>query len=291
MTSPKQPAILFDTGHKEELAIDEPELSQLVKLLEINGMTSYTLNTSLTLEELGKYQVVVLGNPLESSFDSQEITAVVSYVEAGGGLLIVSGATIFGKGGDLARNTNLNQIAQHFKFKFSTKAIEPPSEAPDGLIAAGPAGDHPILEGCGHLLLASGVSLMAENTETHLFRAANVIGTPTIAIATESKKGRVIAFGGGTFFFNDYIGAGDHEHLIVQVFRWLAGKSIDLPVKKVSTPDLILDETSATKAILDLRRQLDKIEVELSGLKEVINTSIKEMEKLVRQFQEEEKEN
>ena len=46
-------------------------------------------------------------------------------------------------------------------------------------------------------------------------------------------------------------------------------------------------EGTASEAIADLQQQLDKIEAELTGLKEVIKTSLKEMEKLVRQFQEE----
>ncbi len=290
MTAPKPPAILFDSGHNEELALDEPELTQLVKLLEANGMVPQVSKTSLSLEELSKFQVVVLGNPRESSLDSQEITTLVSFVESGGGLLLVSGATIFGKGGDAARNANLNAIAKRFQFEFSTKALGRPADAPDEMITAVPAGDHPTLAGIGNLLFTSGVSLVAEDTGTHLFRVVDITGNPTIAIAKEVNEGRVIAFGGGTFFFNDHIGASDHEHFIVQAFRWLSGEPMNLPVKKLSIPPLTLDEASATEAIADLRQQLDKIEEELSSLKEVINTSVNEMEKLVRQFQDEEKE-
>ncbi|MFX1318800.1 MAG: DUF4350 domain-containing protein [Promethearchaeota archaeon] len=290
MTSPKPPTIHFDTGHNEELALDEPELTELVRLLKLNGMQPVSLTTPLTPEALTKCKVVVLGNPLDSLFTSDEVSALVSFVEAGGGLLIVSGATIFGKGGDVARKTNLNKLAKHFQFEFATKALAQPADISDEVIKAVPAHDHPILAGIGPLFLASGVSLLSEDTKTHLFRAANIPGSPTVAIITEKKEGRVIAFGGGTFFFNDYIQLSNHERLLVQIFRWLSGAPLSLPLQGLSPPRIILDEASATEVIADLRRQLDKIETELSSLKEVINSSVKEMEKLVRQFQDEEKE-
>jgi uncharacterized membrane protein len=290
MTTTKLPVILFDASHNEELVLDEPELSQLVELLEANGMKSCTMKTPLSVEELTKHRVVVIGNPLNSSFNLGEITALISFVESGGGLLLVSGATIFGKGGDAARNTNLNDIAKHFRFRFAAKALGQPTEDQDELITAVPARDHPTLSKITKLFLTSGVSLVSEDTKTHLFRVNNIIGTPTVAIATEVKKGRIVAFGGGTFFFNDYLNMGDHERLLVQVFRWLSGGPMNRPVQKPPTSQPILDEVSATEAIADLRAQLDKIEGELSNLKEVINTSVKEIEKLVRQFQDEDKE-
>lgn len=289
MTTIKLPSILFSTAHNEELAPNEPELAHLIKLLEANGMTPVTQKTPLSEEGLSKAHVVVLGNPLDSLLHDQEIKAIMSFVESGGGLLLMSGGTIFGKGGDVARNTNLNELAVLFGFKFSDRALEQSADMPDELFTAVPAGKHPALTGIDQVYLTSGVSLLAENTNTHLLRVANVPGTPTIAIAIEKKDGRLIAFGGGAFFFNHYIDANNHEEFIVRLFRWLAGVPTESPIQKLSMPLSTIEE-STTRAIADLRQQLDKIEEELAGLKEVINTSIKEMEKLVRQFQEEAKE-
>ena len=287
MSTTKPPTILFDIGHNEELTLDAPELSQLVALLQENGFVAVQEKITDSLGTLSKFQVVVLGNPLDSSFTPQEISALVSFVEMGGGLLLVSGATIFGKGGDAARNTNLNAVAKHFGFEFSTKALEPPADAPDELIIAMPAAEHLVLARIDQVLFASGVSIIAEDPETHLFRVTNIPGNHTIAIATESMKGKITAFGGGTPFFNEYIGFGSNENLIVQIFRWLSGEPTDIPVKKLSAPPVIMDEITAAEAIADLRKQLDKIEEELSGLKEVIDSSVKEMEKIVKQVQEE----
>lgn len=287
MTTTTLPAILFDAGHNEELALNIPELTQFVELLKANGMTLSSTEDTLSKKILSRFQVIVLGNPLNAVFDSQEIDALVSFVKSGGGLLMVSGATIFGKGGDVARNTNLNEIARHFGFEFANKALNPIEDMPDELITAVPAGNHPILQGIRQIRLTSAVSLKAEDAGTHLVRGANIQGTPTIAIATTAQKGRIIAFGGGAFFFNGHIEVDEHGQFIVQLFRWLSGESLDIPIKKLATSPVIFDEATASEAIADLQQQLDKIEAELSGLKEVINNSLKEMGKLVRQFQDE----
>lgn len=287
MTTTTSPAILFDAGHNEELALNVPELTQLRELLEANGMKLSSTDAPLSGEVLSQFQVIVLGNPLDAVFDSQEIHALVSFVKSGGGLLMVSGATIFGKGGDAARNTNLNQISKHFGFEFASKALNPPEEAPDELITAVPAGDHPTLQGITQIRLTSAVSLIAENARTHLVRGANIPGNPTIAVVAEEQKGRIIAFGGGAFFFNGHIEVEEHKQFIVQLFRWLSGESMEQPLKQLASSPLILDEVTASEAIADLQQQLDKIEAELTGLKKVINTSLKEMEKLVREFQDE----
>ncbi|MDO8125296.1 MAG: hypothetical protein Q6364_13080 [Candidatus Hermodarchaeota archaeon] len=294
MTTSKPISILFDAAHNEEVILQEPELSSLCLLLETNGMKTGSLDTSITLEELTNFKVIVLGNPRESKLKSKEIKALQSFVESGGGLLLISGATIFGKGGDSARLTNLNALATKFHFEFSEKAISRQLEgdlsdaaAKDEMIMAVPAAQHPLVKGISHLLFTTSTSIKAEDTATHLFRTANSPGNPTNVITIELDKGRVLAMGGATPFFNDYVGIHDHEVFIIQAFRWLAGHPVNVPVISL-TPDTEMSEVvSANEAIADLQLQLNQIEQELAGLKKVINTSLKEMEKIIRQFQDE----
>lgn len=297
MTPSKQIKILFDAAHNEEVVLQEPELSNLGLLLEKNGMKASSLDTPITLEELTNFQAVVLGNPRKSKLKSQEIKALKSFVESGGGLLLLSGATIFGKGGDSARLTNLNSLATKFHFEFSDKAIGRQLEGEvsdaatkDEMIMAVPAAQHPIVKGVSQLLFTTSTSIKAQDTTTHLFRAANSPGSPTIVIAAEKNKGRILAMGGATPFFNDYVGIHDHELFIIQTFRWL----VNLPINDIVislTPETKTSEVvTANEAIADLQLQLNQIEQELASLKQVINTSLKEMEKIVRQFQDEENE-
>ncbi len=294
MTTSKPISILFDATHNEEVVLQEPELFSLSFLLEKNGMKTESLDTSITLEELTNFQVVVLGNPRESKLISKEIKALQSFVESGGGLLLISGATIFGKGGDIARLTNLNTLATKFHFEFSEKAIDrqldgdlSDAAAKDEMIMAVPAAQHPLVKGISQLLFTTSTSIKTEDTPAHLFRVANSPGNPTNVIAVELDKGRILAMGGATPFFNDYIGIHDHEIFIIQAFRWLARHPLDSPVISL-TPDIKTSEViTANKTIADLQLQLNQIEQELDGLKKLINTSLKEMEKIIRQFQDE----
>lgn len=293
MTTSKPITILFDAAHNEEVVLQEPELSNLSLLLEKNGMKTGSLDTSITLEQLTNFQVVVLGNPRESKLTSEELKALKSFVESGGGLLLISGATIFGKGGDSARLTNLNTLATKFHFEFSENAIGRQLEdvsdaaAKDEMIMAVPTSQHPLVKGINQLLFATSTSIKAEDTTTHLFRAANSPGNPTNVIAAELDKGRILAMGGATPFFNDYVGIRDHEIFIIQVFRWLASHPLNDPVISL-TPDSEMSEVvTANEAIAELQLQLNQIEQELAGLKKVINTSLQEMEKIIRQFQDE----
>ena len=296
MTRPKPIEILVDIGHNEELILKEPELSKLVTLLAKNEISAHSSSSPIVLEDISKFQVVVLGNPLDSLFSSQEISALVSFVEEGGGLLLFSGATIFGKGGDVARNTNLNMITKHFDFEFSEKAVElsasgdrTDSLPTDELIAAIPSAQHPVVQGIRHLLFTTGTSIKTETTSNQLFRAASCFGSPVMVVATSAKKGRVLAIGGTTPLFNAHISIDDHEVFIIQAIRWLAGSSTSSPVERIVSKSSI-DSGEASEAIADLRRQLDHIEQELETLKKVINTSLKEMEEVLQQFQQEEDE-
>lgn len=296
MTSQKPIEILVDAGHNEELILEEPELSQLVTLLKKNGISAHSSSLPIAQEDISKFQVVVLGNPLDSSFSPQEISALVSFVEGGGGLLLFSGATIFGKGGDAARNTNLNMITKHFDFEFSEKAIElsassakSDSVTADELISAIPAAQHPVVHGIRHLLFTTGTSIKTETTSNQLFRAASCLGSPVMVVATSAKEGRVLAIGGTTPLFNEHISIEDHEVFIIQAIRWLASSSASMPVARIVSESSV-DSNETRQAIADLRQQLNHIERELETLKEVINTSLKEMEEVLQQFQQEEDE-
>ena len=96
--------------------------------------------------------------------------------------------------------------------------------------------------------------------------------------------------GGATPFFNDYVRIHDHEVFIIQAFRWLANHQVNDPVVSLTPETTTSEVATANEAIADLQLQLSQIEQELAGLKKVINTSLKEMEKIIRQFQNEETE-
>jgi len=89
MSTPKPIEVLFDTGHNDEVAPDEPELSKLGELLKKNTINFNFTKNPLTPDLFENCHVLVLGNPLDAAFTSDEISAIVSFVKSGGGLLFV----------------------------------------------------------------------------------------------------------------------------------------------------------------------------------------------------------
>ncbi|MDO8056997.1 MAG: hypothetical protein Q6361_09070 [Candidatus Hermodarchaeota archaeon] len=290
-------AILFDTTHREEITLNEPELSQLPVLLEKNGFTVHATSLALQEEDLTSYQIIVLGNPLDSKFSSTEVSTIKGFVEAGGGLLVLSGATIFGKGGDAARNSNLNAILKPYALEFSDTAIGTAlsqkgekETTSDDMIAAFPAAQHQIVRGISHMLFTSATSVISVEKAHQLLRVSNHPGSPLVAAATEVNQGRVLALGGTTPFFDDYIETEDHSTFIVQAFRWLAGATTQQELVSLNFKAVKDDADPSSTAIEELRAQLNFIEGELHTLKRVIHSSLEEMEKVVRQIKEGEKE-
>lgn len=293
--SPSTPVnVLFITSHNEEVTLKEPELSRLALLLDTNGIVVSSTSLPLDKEDLTPYQIVVLGNPLDSTFSKPEVSTLAAYVESGGGLLVLSGATIFGKGGDAARNTNLNAIMKPFALEFSDMAIRATltrsngeGKSPDDMITAIPSAKHPIVTGIRCVLFLGATSIMSGNKAQQILRASSYPGNPIVAVAQEVKNGRVVALGGTTPFFNDYIEIRDHSTFIIQTFRWLANIPTDQEIVLLSTPQLRDDVEPSSVTIEELRNQLDAIEEELHSLKKMIHSSLKEMEKIVQKIQQE----
>ena len=96
----------------------------------------------------------------------------------------------------------------------------------------------------------------------------------------------MLALGGTTPFFDDYIEKEDHSTFIVQAFRWLAGATTQQELVLLK-PRIVKEEADPSSATIEeLRAQLNFIEEELHTLKQVIHSSLKEMEQIVRQIRE-----
>lgn len=295
MTLVEPVSILFDTNHGEEVTPNEMELTQFVTLLESNGFHLETTTAPFSAEVLKNYQIIVIGNPLNSKFSRKEISSLKNYLQTGNGLLLISGANIFGKGGDAARNSNLNEITKEFFIEFSKEAIGHISQQqsnsmldPSEPLIAAPSAQHPIVEGINQLTFISGTSIMAEETSSQLFRVTNIPGSHTIVSAVEAGAGRILAMGGSTPFFNQYLHIPDHQVFTIQVFRWLAKLPLEQPINQLKMESLI-QSTEAPEAIQELRDQLNNIERELDDLKSVIKTTLEEMQQIIQDLKKEKK--
>jgi len=288
--------ILFDGSHGEEVTTQGEELSKLAALLEMNGFRSRTTQGPLTKDELEGTRVLVLGNPFNSTFNPGEVETIHSYVREGGGLLLISGATIFGRGGDAARRTNLNAIAQPLGLSFSDKAVTPSSVVEEASVEAEafiatPAADHPVTKSVLRLLFVSCCAVTATSTSEEkaweLFRASNAAGAPVVVAATTHGSGRVLAMGGSTPFFNSHLGELDHEVFLVQSFRWLAGIPTNQPIRRLHIPAEEPSRLPAGNVVEEIQRRLDRMQQELLELKEMVRAALQEIRRLLLAFQSE----
>jgi hypothetical protein len=286
------PSILFDAGHGEEVTPEEPDLSKMKTLLQANGFKLATLRTTITPAALRPHRVCVLGNPLSVTFSQREVAAAEGFVKAGGGLFMVSGATIFGKGGDQARKTNLNAIAQRFGLGFSDRAVQhsPPNvetvAAIDALVATA-VDEHPLTHGLVRLQFASATAVLPGMTSHTLFRIGDAPAAPAVCVADTQGKGRVLALGGSAPFFNAYIGIHDHDAFLVRAFRWLANQSLTASIHRLekSEPEFEFSPESA-EAIKEVRRRLEAFEKEIKEMKDAILATTEELRRVLRALQE-----
>jgi len=294
-SKPGPPSILFDAGHGEEVTPEESDVSQLRTLLQTNGFELATLRDVITPAALKPHSVCVLGNPLSATFSQKEVAAIEAYVKAGGGLLMVSGATIFGKGGDRARKTNLAAIAQRFGLGFSEKAIQPSPRRADADAAgtadafvATLAAQHPLSQGVLHLQFASATAVTPGPTSNTLFRIGDAPAAPAVIVADINEKGRVLALGGSTPFFNAYIENLNHEVFLVRAFRWLAGLPTTAPIRRLERLEPAAEVSSeSVETLREIRLRLDAFEKEVKEMKEVILATIEELRRVLRSLQEE----
>ena len=289
------PAIVFDAGHGEEVTPEESEISKLKTLLQTNGFEVATQRSKITSSTLKPYRVCVLGNPLGATFSGSEIAAVETFVKAGGGLLLISGATIFGKGGDQARQTNMTAIAQRFGLGFSEKAIQSSpataesdtAGATDAFVAT-LAAQHPLTRGVLHIQFASATAVIPGTTSDTLFRVGDAPAAPAVVVTDTKGKGRILALGGSTPFFNAYIGNLDHDIFLVRAFRWLSNLPPTASIHRLKKrqPAVELPPDSAA-ALNEIRLRLDAFEKEVSEMKKAILATVDELHRVLRLLQEE----
>jgi hypothetical protein len=110
---------------------------------------------------------------------------------------------------------------------------------------------------------------------------------PAVVVADTFGKGRVLALGGATPFFDSYIRNVDHEVFLVQAFRWLGGLSAARSVHRLAPvePEPRLP-TESVATLREIRARLESFEKEVKELKEVILTTIDELRRALRNLQE-----
>ncbi|MEE9378963.1 MAG: hypothetical protein V3V33_13105 [Candidatus Lokiarchaeia archaeon] len=112
-------SIAFDYGHNNFLTLESSSFGEFTQFLFTSGYKLGKIETGFnSLDNLEKYNVIILSTPRNTSLKLKEIKILEKYVKNGGSLLIVSSS-----GGDYTNGTNLNDLTQKFGFEFVSDEI------------------------------------------------------------------------------------------------------------------------------------------------------------------------
>lgn len=109
----------LDYSHNNFLALESSSFGEFTQFLFTSGYKLGKIETGFnSLDNLDKYNVIILSTPRNTSLKLNEIKILEKYVKNGGSLLIVSSS-----GGDYTNSTNLNDLTQKFGFEFVSDEI------------------------------------------------------------------------------------------------------------------------------------------------------------------------
>lgn len=109
----------LDYSHNNILVIESSSFAEFTQFLFTSGYKLGKIEAGFnSLDNLEKYNVIILSTPRNTSLKSNEIKTLEKYVKNGGSLLIVSSS-----GGDYTNSTNLNDLTKKFGFEFISDEV------------------------------------------------------------------------------------------------------------------------------------------------------------------------
>ena len=109
----------LDYSHNNILTIESSSFGEFTQFLFTSGYKLGKIESGFnSLNELKKFNTIILSTPKNTNLTSKEIKILENYVKNGGSLLIISST-----GGDHTNNTNLNELMRKFGFEFVSDEI------------------------------------------------------------------------------------------------------------------------------------------------------------------------
>ncbi len=246
--------ILWDTSHGIYLSYAPSGVfSGLKTLLENQGFTMTQSATGVTNLNLGAYDILVICAPSawNSAYSSQEVAAIQSFVNAGGGLLIL------GDNPD-THTANLNPVAQAFGVTTGATYVSNLDLVINNFAT------QPIFNNIGSIYMRAAGSLTV---------AAPSVGgawAPTGETMVSTATQKVVALGDVNTFDNTYMANDDNQDFALNVFSWL-GQTTSLhvsgTVKKVRGKTVTCKNLTTSKSVtIDMTGNPSNWDCEAAGL-------------------------
>lgn len=241
--------IAYDLCHSPRLSVDDwdGEYSTLTsstnkfeQLRNLAANHSYTFDKfypssegNFTAERLAKYDVIILVWP-DIDYTSAERTAVMSWVEDGGSLLVLGDRTGLAGGG--TGDVFINQLIQPLDMSLgTTDVINFASMTPE---------THLTLEGCTSLYIGYRNYLVVLGNATEIW----MDGTDAVVAGQEYGAGRVILSADMNIFDNEFLGEESNRYYALNVFNWLTATDAEILVHT----DYLGTNDAVCKALRDL---------------------------------------
>ncbi|MHA1669605.1 MAG: hypothetical protein ACTSV5_03395 [Promethearchaeota archaeon] len=109
----------FDYSHDNKLDIENTGFSDFVEYLFNSDFKIGKIEAGLTYEKLSKYNIFIIGVPMNKKYlTPEEIEDVLKYIRDGGSLLAIND-----RGGDFENNNNLSELTKYFGVRFNSDSL------------------------------------------------------------------------------------------------------------------------------------------------------------------------
>lgn len=222
--------IAFDETHNEVHRLSD-DYGNFHDFLEHSRFEVESLTEGpLTLSKLREYSVLILPLPRKPLLE-EEINAIISFVEGGGGLFIIGDS-----GGDRFWGSNINNLSRTFGITFNPDVVRASREP----VIINQFQQHPITSNIKQIVYRTGSSLKITGNTTGLAAASSEAWADKLTgqvgiLEPEEKKGkdvivlaasnfglgRVVCLGSSTLFIDSNL-LIDHKKLGLNILKWLS---------------------------------------------------------------------
>ena len=274
----KPTRVLVDEGHDNLLTLSWTRAQQIANTRPyeaepewffINDLNTYLSDEyqmeaftgpNLTTNFLSYYDVLVIPN-YEGSFSHDEILAVQSFVQSGGGLVLI---------GDCAFQNNNPELAAAFGVKWTPHCLFGPVPEQNGDITVGKIGDHPAVSGIEEMTLnwAQGLELSGTaeqiaftdedtwqdlNGDNTYDEGQDAVGEFTVGAAYDTGCGKVVALADNSFSDAD-LSWTENEKVMRSVLSWASTGRNCTRGEAWQPAKVLLDEAHDDQSSLDWER-------------------------------------
>lgn len=278
---------LVNKGFNELLDVHDDNFSEMFHLLNDIMKVSIAINREdfIPAELLSEADMFVIGCPARVRLSGDDIETIAKYVREGGNLLVITDA-----GGDLAHQTNLNDLVAEFGIEIEYTTVRDTRNVGSAVspVIENINVSHSTNKNVMRLVVGGGTTLSVvwpavplfstgktsvveqySPTDSHSWKIVKVGENYPIGAATLHGQGKVVVIGDVDMFSNDAeygINAMDNGTFIKNVFSWFLA-----PVETSTVIDwLIARLSNLEEKFTMIAKKCDSLSTENEKLKKIL---------------------